>query len=305
MHGLRKNHQGGESMRGCASDWELFQPSDLPTALQRLEAAPGHWTFLAGGTDLMVRLPLEAPRPRAFMDLSRLEALKTLEWGPTHLKIGALCTYSRLRHFLCEKQIFPNLREACRQTGSPAIQNRGTLGGNLANASPCADSIPALLSYDALIELVSTSGARRVSLDSFYRGYKQMDLRPDELISAVFLPFPARVQSESDRHFYRKVGTRQAQAISKVCVAIHLRKEGDRITHVRIALGAVAPTVIRAKNTESCLMGADLRALSWGDLRQCLMSEMAPINDLRSTEHYRRVVSGNLLMHFLDSIRGD
>lgn len=282
---------------------DFFQPTDLPSALKALTEAPGYWTPLAGGTDLMVRLRSEPFPKKAFMDLSAIEAFKTLEIGSTHLKIGALCTYQRLRHFLCSHQIFPNLKEACRLTGSPAIQNRGTLGGNIVNASPSADSVPALLSYDAEIELISTSAVRRISLDRFYQGYKQMDLQANELLSAIYLPLKPNAPSEL--HFYRKVGTRQAQAISKLCAAIHLQKQAGRITHARIALGAVAPNCLRAKATEAHLMGAELATLSMGEVRRCLISDIAPISDLRSTERYRRMVSGNLLIELLKTFTAD
>jgi CO/xanthine dehydrogenase FAD-binding subunit len=191
------------------------------------------------------------------------------------------------------------LCQAARETGGVAIQNRGTLGGNIVNASPAADSGPALLAYEAEVELVSAAGSRTVSYSQFHSGYKQMDLRPDELLRAIHLP---RAEDRADHwvDYYRKVGTRKAQAISKVCYAQRARMEADahigaRVGEIRIALGSVAPVVMRCPRTEQFLIGRRLDPDTVAGAGAMLSAEIAPIDDIRSTAVYRRQVALNLL----------
>jgi CO/xanthine dehydrogenase FAD-binding subunit len=190
------------------------------------------------------------------------------------------------------------LCRAAAETGSIATQNRGTIGGNIANASPAADSPPALLVYDAELELVSSSGTRWVPYQGFWKGYKQIDLRQDELIRGVRLPR----EKSGWRHFYRKVGARCAQAISKVCFAGAARVEAGRIVDVRIAFGSVAPTVLRAIETEKVLRDERPTITILRAAQEILAREIAPIDDLRSTARYRLRVAQNLLAEFCEMI---
>ena len=197
---------------------------------------------------------------------------------------------------------FPLLCAAARETGGIAIQNRGTLGGNIANASPAADSPPALLVYDAELELVSERGTRRVEYRNFHTGYKQMDMRADELLSRIVLP-----RTTNDlKTYYRKVGTRKAQAISKICFATGARlASGGRIGDVRIALGSVAPTVVRCTRTEDLLRDQNLDEATIKAACAMLAQEIAPIDDMRSTAQYRLRVAANLLADFLLSLKAN
>ncbi|HEX5835858.1 MAG TPA: FAD binding domain-containing protein, partial [Pyrinomonadaceae bacterium] len=194
---------------------------------------------------------------------------------------------------------FPMLCQAARETGGLAIQNRGTLGGNVVNASPAADSPPALLAYDAEIELVSSSGSRWISYDGFHKGYKHMDIRPDELLSRIRLPR----NTVDVKHYYRKVGTRKAQAISKVCFAGVTRMAGERVDDVRVVLGSVAPVVLRCKQTEGAIRGHPLNDDTVKLARETLLREITPIDDVRSTAAYRLRVAANLLVDFLMTAR--
>ncbi len=189
---------------------------------------------------------------------------------------------------------------AAEQTGSIATQNRGTLGGNIANASPAADSPPALLVYDAQLELVSARGSRWIEYKDFHTGYKRTELRSDELIRSIRLP---RTKSQWKQH-YRKVGTRRAQAISKVCLAAAAQMDAGKITDVRIAFGSIAPTVVEAIATEQLLLGEPVSRSLVTAARETLAREIAPIDDMRSTANYRRVVAQNLLAEFLEKISG-
>src|SRR5207253_5652948 len=163
--------------------------------------------------------------------------------------LGALTSYTEVQSHDILRKEFPMLGQAAKETGGIAIQNRGTLGGNIVNASPAADSPPALLAYDAELELMSANGSRTIPYHSFHTGYKQMNMRPDELLRAIRLPRSGKQFT----HYYRKVGTRKAQAISKVCFAAVGRTEGNQIAEARIALGSVAPVPIRCRKTESAL----------------------------------------------------
>lgn len=285
-------------MRSYIPSFELQEPRNLADALQHMARSPGEWKPFAGGTDLMVLLEAGKLSHRKFLSLWNLQELRGITVTPTHVTLNALTTYSEVRRHELLGREFPLLCRAAAETGSIATQNRGTLGGNIANASPAADSPPALLAYGAELELVSASGARWVPYHGFWKGYKQVDLRGDELIRAIRLP---RNHGFS-KHFYRKVGTRRAQAISKVCLAGTARTEGGRIAEVRIALGSVAPTVLRATETEKILRGERPAPSVLLAAQQALAREIAPIDDIRSTARYRLRVAQNLLAEFCESL---
>jgi CO/xanthine dehydrogenase FAD-binding subunit len=212
---------------------------------------------------------------------------------------GALATYSDLLADATLQREFPLVCAAARETGAIAIQNRGTVGGNIANGSPAADLPPALIVYDAVVHVASAAGTRSVEYRHFHKGYKVMDLGPDELITAVALPRGRAGWAET----YRKIGTRRAQAISKVCFAAAAQVTGGKVQDARIALGSVAPTVVRCAATEDVLRGRPLDAAAIAAARDQLGREIAPIDDIRSSERYRRLVSCNLLEEFLTGVR--
>jgi CO/xanthine dehydrogenase FAD-binding subunit len=268
-------------MATALSRLALLQPRTFGEAL-RLLRDEGPLVPLAGCTDLYVGLHFGTVPERRFLDLSGLRALRGIRLRGDALVIGALTTYTELIRSPLARRRLPILAEASREVGSPQIQNRGTIGGNVANASPAGDTLPVLAVAEAVIVLRSVDGERRVPFDSFYTGYRQTAMRADELIVAVEVPRVA------GRQWFRKVGTRAAQAISKVVMA------AVRADHPRIALGSVAPTVVRVPRTEAVLAGGGTLA----DAQAVLMAEIQPIDDLRSTAVYRRQVSANLLAQF-------
>ena len=281
-------------MRSWLAQYEMRSATSLEEALELLAAEPGAWTPFAGGTDLMVLLEAGRLPQRRFLDLWRVAELRGITHSPDEVVIGALATYTDLLRDPVITSEFPLVAEAAKVTGATAIQNRGTVGGNIANASPAADLPPALLVYDAWIDLVSSSGSRRVPYQEFHTSYKEMDLAPTELIRGVSLSRGERYT----RQTYRKVGTRRAQAISKLCFAAGLVFD-DRIRQVRIALGSVAPTVVRARHAEEALRGRSIDAHVIAEARAALSHDIAPIDDVRSTADYRLKVAGNLLEEFL------
>ncbi|HYT65247.1 MAG TPA: xanthine dehydrogenase family protein subunit M [Vicinamibacterales bacterium] len=315
--------------------YQLVVPRSLREALDDLAKHPSARPF-AGGTDLMVVLEaghLPEGRYVSLQNCPELLGIQALDGGgiPGHrslgegVSIGALTTYTEIQRSARLAREYPLLGVAARETGGVATQNRGTIGGNIANASPAADTPPVLLVYDAELELMSASGIRRVPYHGFHRGYKNMDLAPGEIIGRVILPsrsvwLPpsafARSASADRRSlgggwsggtsdqrgsYYRKVGTRRAQAIAKVCFAGTIRVDNGVVQDTRIALGSVAPTVIRALATEEALRGQQLDSNTIAAAERALLSEIAPIDDIRSTARYRSRVAGNLLREFLSS----
>ena len=284
-------------MRAYLPSYHLATPQNLPDALELLAGEPGVWRPFAGGTDLMVLLEAGKLTHRNYVNIWNLKELRGIEVFEDQVTIGALTTYTEIQSHPILRAEFPMLCQAASETGGLAIQNRGTLGGNIANASPAADSPPALLVYDAELELVSTLGARRVPYQGFHTGYKQMNIKPQELLTRICLP-----RSTKDlRQYYRKVGTRKAQAISKVCFAATAIVDGERLADVRIALGSVAPIPFRCVKTEGVLRGHPLDKLP--ELgKAALADEIVPIDDIRSTANYRIRVSVNLLDDFLTGL---
>ena len=275
-------------MSGSVANRALFDPRSLADALKMLRDE-GPLVPMAGCTDLYVSLNFGTLKETRFLNLWRLEALRRIEARGDMLSIGALATHADLSRSPLVGQRLPMLAAAAREVGGVQIQNRGTIGGNVANASPAGDTLPVLAVAEAVVVLESSGGTRRVPFDSFYTGYRQSVRRADELIVGFEIP------KVPGRQYFRKVGTRAAQAISKVVVAA---AGGDR---PRIALGSVAPTVIRATRTEAALAaGASIE-----EAQRTLAAEIAPIDDIRSTAVYRRRVSANLLAQFWnDADRG-
>ena len=282
-------------MRSNLPAYELVAPSSLDEALALL--AGGDRRPFAGGTDLMVLAEAGKLPHRRWVGLWRLAELRGIAERDGGVTLGALTTYTEVRRSAVLRRDFPLLGLAAAETGGLAIQNRGTLGGNVANASPAADSPPALLVHDAELELVSSAGTRRVPYAGFHQGYRTMDLSPGELIRAIHLP---RRTGERWRASYRKVGTRKAQAISKLCLAAALREGADgSVAEVRLALGSVAPVPLRCARTEELLRGQRITPELVAAAREELARDIAPIDDFRSTARYRRQVAQNLLADFL------
>lgn len=286
-------------MRAHIPSYQLIHSPDLSSALEMLAREPGVWKPFAGGTDLMVLLEAGKLPHKNYLNIWNLKELRGIEVTDKDVTLGALTTYTEVQQEKVLQEEFPMLCQAASETGGLAIQNRGTLGGNIVNASPAADSPPALLVYDAEVELVSANGARWVPYHGFHTGYKQMIIKADELLTRIRLPRrAAKVQ-----HYYRKVGTRKAQAISKVCFAATAQVRDEKIEDVRIALGSVAPVPLRCVKTEDALRGNKLDQATIDRASAVMVDEIVPIDDIRSTSIYRHRVSLNLLADFVQQLR--
>lgn len=287
-------------MRSDPAEYQLQAPGTLSAVLSLLAQEPGQWLPIAGGTDLMVQYAAGKLAARKLVSLWNIPELRRIDVSEQEIQIAAGCTYTEVREHAVVAKEFPLLASAASCTGGIANQNRGTLGGNIVNASPAADSLPALLVYDCELILVSTRGERRVPYSTFHTGYKKTLLAPDELIRAICLP----------RHFFgyisysRKVGARNAQAISKVCVAALGRTAGGKVEDVRIAAGSLAPVPLRLRRTEQLLREKTLEREIVRAARNTAMAEVQPIDDIRSTAAYRSAVLGNLVVEFLERLGG-
>jgi CO/xanthine dehydrogenase FAD-binding subunit len=268
-------------MRTAISPLQLLEPRTMKEALAMLRDDDS-LTPLAGCTDVYVNLNFGTLSKTRFLNIWNLDPLRRIALRGKVLSIGALATYTDLIRSPLVRRRIPILAAAAREVGGVQIQNRGTIGGNVINASPAGDTLPVLAVAEADLVLQSASGRRRVPFRSFYTGYRQSVRRPDELLVSIEIP------PVSGRQWFRKVGTRAAQAISKVVMA------AVRSDLPRIALGSVAPTVIRLPRTEEHLASEG----SIEKARTILTSEIAPIDDLRSSADYRRRVCENLLERF-------
>jgi CO/xanthine dehydrogenase FAD-binding subunit len=289
-------------MRSNAAEYDLIAPPTLPAVLEALALDPGRYTPIAGGTELMVALSAGRLAQRNLLSINHLRELRFITTTPTDITIGSGTTFTDIRYSAAIAENFPLLAQAASWTGSIANQNRGTLGGNIVNASPAADSPPALLAYDATLTLISASGTRTMPYRMFHLGYKKTALAPDELLYSISIPR----KFAAYQTYARKVGTRNAQAISKValaCLALISEDEERRIQDIRIGAASLRETPARCAAVEQALLNQTLTAETLPDLiaaaRAALATEARPIDDIRSTAKYRSVVVANLLEEFL------
>jgi len=288
-------------MRSHPSDYELIAPGSLHSVISLLAKEPGVWVPIAGGTDVMVQYAAGKLPAQKLVSIWNLPELRRIEVTAGEIRIGAGCTYTDLRTHEVVGREFPLLSIAARWTGGIANQNRGTIGGNIANASPAADSLPALLVYEAELIAVSIRGERRLPYVNFHAGYKKTLLASDELIQSVCL---ARRFSGYFSHA-RKVGARNAQAISKVCIAALGRIAHGVVEDVRIALGSVAPVPLRLTETERLVRGKVIDSDLMLSAKKAAAAEIRPIDDIRSTARYRATVAGNLVAEFLNRLTSE
>jgi CO/xanthine dehydrogenase FAD-binding subunit len=288
-------------MRGHSEAHQLIAPGSLDAVLELLAGNPGEWTPIAGGTELMVAHAAGQLSAAKLVSLWGIPYLRFIKTNPESISIGAGTTFRDLRGDSTVAADFPLLAKASSWIGAIANQSRATLGGNLVNGSPAADSSPALLVYDAEVELVSVRGRRRVPYSDFHTGYKSNVLAKDELLFAVHLPrrFAKHWQ------YLRKVGTRRAMAISKVALAGTALIEKGQVSEIRLAAASLAAFPARLFRTEHAVRGASVTAESIQAARTALLAEALPIDDIRSTAEYRRTVGANLLEEFLHELQAE
>jgi CO/xanthine dehydrogenase FAD-binding subunit len=282
-------------------------PSESPTRLEAAyallaDASGPPWRPLAGGTDLMVQVTGDLGEPpERILDIWALDELRGIGIEGDALVIGALTTYTELRRSPIVAEFEPALVEAAATIGAAQIQNRGTLGGNVINASPAGDTLPVLLAMGAEMVLGSAGGERTVGADDFWPAYRTTPRRDDELLLRVRIPL---VRDRQVR--FRKIGTRRAQAISKVVMALAWCSAGadDAWTDVRLALGSVAATPVRAPGAEAAIEGRRPTRETADAAAAALTTEISPIDDVRSTADYRRAVAGRVVHRLIRDAGG-
>ena len=285
-------------MKGYLPAFNMKSAKSLDGAYRDLANRNEYWQPFAGGTDLMVLFESGVLKEGNFLDISKISQLQNIASDKEKIVIGSLATFTDIQNHSEIVKLFPNLIAAAREIGGVAIQNRATIGGNIINASPAADSPPALMSYDAKLNIGSLTGIRQIAIKDFYLDYKKMNFAGNELLISIELPRP----KEGSKHFYRKVGTRKAQAISKVVCAGLTERKGPVIHNLRYSVGSVGPKTILCTKTNSFLQGKVLDAKIIADAVGIFESEISPIDDIRSTCTYRMNVSKNIFQNFLENL---
>ena len=276
-------------------DTPLFRPATLDEFFDLRWEYPAA-RLLAGGTDLLVRLKDSMNWP-ILIDISGLQELRGISVNGNTITIGALSTYTELLASDILKQHASVLLQAAQLVGSPQIRNRGTIGGNIANGSPAGDTLPPLYVLGATVVTVGSKGSRKIAIEDFFTGPGKTVLLRNEIIVSIHIP-PA----ENEKQIFLRLGQRKALAISKVSIAVSAITGKGNIEDIRIALGSVAPTVIRANKTEELLKGAVLTDASIQAACEVVEKEAVPISDIRSEEEYRRRMCGVLLKDALRAV---
>jgi CO/xanthine dehydrogenase FAD-binding subunit len=282
-------------MRGNPERHEMVAPGSLAGVLQLIAAEPGEWTPIAGGTELMVAHAAGRLNAKRLVSLWGIPDLRFVEASSDCIVVGAGTTFRDLRAHAGIATQLPLLAKASSWIGSIANQGRATVGGNIVNGSPAADSSPALLVYDAEIELISVRGTRRIPYSAFHTGYKRNAMAADELLNAIHMP----LRFAQHHQYLRKVGTRRAMAISKVALAATAFIEDSVFSEIRLAASSLAAFPTRLIETETALLGKSVTRDTIQSARQALLAEAKPIDDIRSTAAYRKGVAVNLLEEFL------
>lgn len=286
-------------MRGNPDAHELIAPGSLSAVLELLASAPGLWTPIAGGTELMVAHAAGGLTAPHLVSLWGIPDLRFIETTAQSIVVGAGATFLDMRTNAALNSDLPLLARAATWIGSIANQSRATLGGNLVNGSPAADSSPALLVYDAEIELMSVRGSRRIAYSEFHTGYKTNVLAADELLFAIHIPR----RFAGHKQYLRKVGTRRAMAIAKVALAATAQMQNEAISEIRLAAASLAPFPARLYQTEAALLRKRVADETIAAARSAMLAEISPIDDIRSTAAYRSHVGANLLEEFLKELR--
>jgi CO/xanthine dehydrogenase FAD-binding subunit len=286
-------------MRSDVAAYDLSAPANLQAVLKQLAAEPGRHSLLAGGTELMVALNTGRLGSRSLISVQHLRELRFIRIEADRVCIGAGTTFTDIRRSETIAAELPLLVQAASWTGAIANQNRGTIGGNICNASPAADTPPALLAYDARVTALSVRGERTIPYSDFHLGYKRTALEPDEVLHSVIVP----KCYGGWKQYIRKVGTRNAQAISKTAIAAIATVQDGRIGDIRIGAASLADRPLHCVQAEVALRGRSVDANELEDTvqagRAALARESKPIDDIRSTAMYRSAVAQNLLEEFV------
>lgn len=272
-------------------------PSTLKEALELLANESTRGRLLAGGSDLMVQWAAGMEPPPRVISIKGLKELQGIKEDDGAVVIGAGVTHAHIRSSKPVQKHLPALAAAAATVGGPQIQALGTIGGNVANASPAGDLAPALLITGGAAVVASRTGERTIPLTKFFLAYRRIDLKPDEMIVRFVLPKRAAGETE----VFRKLGTRAAQAISKVMCAARFSVKTGSFETCAVALGSVGPTTVRLPKLEEWIIGKSASEETLAEVEKRASDEVSPIDDIRSTAEYRKWVSGRLVRFLLES----
>ena len=277
-----------------------FAPQKIEDALEILSGCRGEIKVIAGGTDLLIQYYDRLYEVGTWLDLKNIKELKDIRINKNQMEIGAMVTHTQLEKSEDIKKYFPILSQAAADIGSPQIRNRGTIGGNIVNASPAGDLLAPLMAYDAQFKLLSTQGERIVPAEEFFIGPKKTILEQAQLLTGIILPLPF------ERTFgcWIKIGKRKALIISTITLALvaEMAEDNKTVKDVRTCLGSVAPTPIEVKEVREKMIGKNFSQLDFNQLGQIVEDKIFPIDDIRGTREYRKDVAKNIMINALEEI---
>ena len=279
---------------------QYFAPQKTEEALKILFKYEKEIKVIAGGTDLLIQYYDRLYEINNWLDLRKIKKLKNIEIKKNHLTIGAMVTHAQLEKSEDIKKYFPVLSKAAADIGSPQIRNRGTIGGNIVNASPAGDLLSPLMAYDAQFKLLSLQEEVVISAEGFFTGPKKTILEPAQLLTRIILPLP----SERTYGSWIKIGKRKALIIATIALAlvVEMAKDNRTVKDVRTCLGSVAPTPIEIKEIREKTVGKNFSQLDFNQLGQIVEDKISPIDDIRGTKEYRKDVAKEIMINALEEI---
>ena len=277
-----------------------FAPRKIEEALEILSRYGKEIKVIAGGTDLLIQYYDRLYEIGAWLDLKNVKELKEIKIHQNQMEIGAMVTHTQLENSEEIKKYYPVLNQAAADIGSPQIRNRGTIGGNIVNASPAGDLLAPLMAYDAQFKLLSTQGEKLVSAEEFFIGPKKTILEPAQLLTRIILPLP----SEKTYGCWIKIGKRKALIIATITLAlvVEMAEDNKIVKDVSTCLGSVAPTPIEIKEIRKKMVGKNFDQLDFAELGQIVEDKISPIDDIRGTREYRKDVAKEIMINALEEI---
>ena len=279
---------------------QYFTPQKIEETLEILSQYEREIKIIAGGTDLLVQYFDRLYEINNWLDLKNIKELKGIGINKNQMEIGAMVTHTQLKISEDIKKYFPILSQAASDIGSPQIRNRGTVGGNIVNASPAGDLLPPLMAYDAQFKLLSMQGERIIPAEKFFIGPKKTILEPAQLLTQIILPLPSKRTYGS----WIKIGKRKALIIGTITLAlvVEMAEDNRTVKDIRTCLGSVAPTPIEIKEVKKKIVGKNFNQLNFTELGQIVEDKISPIDDIRGTREYRKDVAKEIMINALEEI---
>jgi len=279
---------------------QYFAPQKIEEALEILSRYESEIKIIAGGTDLLVQYFDRLYEINHWLDLKNIKELKDIRINKNQIEIGAMVTHTQLENSEDIKKYYPVLSQAAADIGSPQIRNRGTIGGNIVNASPAGDLLAPLMAYDAQFRLLSMQGEKIVPAEEFFIGPKKTILEPAQLLTQIILPLP----SERTYGSWIKIGKRKALIVATItlALAVEMAEDNKTVKDVRTCLGSVAPTPIEIKEVKKMMAGKNFNQLNFAELGRIVEDKISPIDDIRGTREYRKDVAKKIMIKALEEI---